>query len=204
MHVPQFHKHSGEWEGIQEAVAALDVLTAFAAFAAAAEGPCCRPTFVPHGTHPGVLSSQDKERPTFRLMVAATVVVALQVVTIQVAAIQLCRRKHACRLYIEHDRALMNRHGFMFGSVLVRQHSVVRIHFHCDNDVRLLISWKHVASGSTTYEHIMSIAVNSFPLYDTCATGHTCTRPMGKEHVSHSLLFWFPGVRLSPLSVAGC
>lgn len=45
----QLNTCSREWEALQEAVATLDVLACFAAFSAAAEGPTCRATFVPHG-----------------------------------------------------------------------------------------------------------------------------------------------------------
>lgn len=47
----QVNAQSREWEALQEATATLDVLAAFAAFAAEAEGPTCRASFVPHGAH---------------------------------------------------------------------------------------------------------------------------------------------------------
>lgn len=45
----QLNACSREWEALQEAISTLDVLSSFAAFSAAAEGPTCRATFVPHG-----------------------------------------------------------------------------------------------------------------------------------------------------------
>ncbi len=50
MHPVQLNAQSREWEALQEAAATLDVLAAFAAFSAEAEGPTCRASFVPHGS----------------------------------------------------------------------------------------------------------------------------------------------------------
>lgn len=45
----RFNEHSCAWRGLQEALSTVDVLIAFAAFSAGAEGDTCRPVFLPEG-----------------------------------------------------------------------------------------------------------------------------------------------------------
>lgn len=63
----QFHECAGEWEALQQALAALDVLQAFCMLAATAEGPMCRPQFVPQGASgrpfSGVWAKRGKVKP---------------------------------------------------------------------------------------------------------------------------------------------
>lgn len=48
----RFNEHSSSWRALQEALSTVDVLVAFAAFAAGAEGETCRPLFFPEGIEP--------------------------------------------------------------------------------------------------------------------------------------------------------
>lgn len=49
----RFSVHGGAWRALHEALAAVDVLLAFAAFAASAEGDTCHPVLLPEGAADG-------------------------------------------------------------------------------------------------------------------------------------------------------
>ena len=45
----RFSQHAVAWQALQEALAVVDVLVAFATFASSAESETCRPVFLPAG-----------------------------------------------------------------------------------------------------------------------------------------------------------
>ncbi|CAL8460672.1 g202 [Coccomyxa elongata] len=57
--IEKFNAHSSVWEGMEEALSILDVLTAFAAFTETSSGEFCRPTVLPPASNSGTGAMLD-------------------------------------------------------------------------------------------------------------------------------------------------